>query len=81
MKNEITNYEKANAAAADIFGIMYKIGMHPGNKLKLKEVFGQYLTEIFAEVRLFLFKPCFFRQSNIKRNQSYKGEVGTKFRK
>ena len=40
MKKEIPNYEKANKAGADIFGIMYKTGMHPGNKLKLKEVFG-----------------------------------------
>ena len=40
MKKEIPNYEKANEAGADIFGIMYKTGMHPGNKLKLKEVFG-----------------------------------------
>ena len=40
MKKEIPNYEKANEVGADIFGIMYKTGMHPGNKLKLKEVFG-----------------------------------------
>ena len=40
MKKEIPNYENANEAGADIFGIMYKTGMHPGNKLKLKEVFG-----------------------------------------
>ena len=40
MKKEIPNYENANEAGADIFGIMYKTGMNPGNNLKLKEVFG-----------------------------------------
>ena len=40
MKKQILNYEKANEVGADIFEIMYKTGIHPGNNLKLKEVFG-----------------------------------------